>query len=365
MPHSRRLPSTGDTQINVRRLTSGEHTELLRRPTARLRHEDERPRLPLIGLSSRGALGVPWSGAKAASGTALRGRGLTESLVLCSTVTLDLGWGVRGKGTLLRVGGRSWSPSWVAATVLALLAVATVQVGLSRPAASLTNNEKFIWAVHTDFFLRSPSADEVTWWTAYLGSGTRAGMLESILDSSEFKDFWVVGMSLRYLDEIDPGSFTMLDALEISDDFVATEVTLLAGATYFNSSGGTNTTYVQALYPDVLQRPVDATALSYWVGRLNAGTSTRSSVANYVIRSNESAQRRIGGSAGMTSCPTTELEDPMWLAAGSYCIVLDRVADSGGLSYWTTQLSGTDQLPSLWSSLARSTEYFNNALARF
>lgn len=248
---------------------------------------------------------------------------------------------------------------------MALVALTTVQFFTSAPASALTNNEKFVWAVHTDFLLRNPDAAEVTWWSTYLSGNSRTAMVANVLDSSEFKDLWVVAVSLYYLDEIDPDSFTITDTLDSNDDFVASEVTLIAGATYYANSGGTNTSFVEALHLDTLQRPVDATALSYWVGRLNNGTSTRSSVANYVIRSNESALRRVGGAAGMTSCPTIVLLDVSSLTAGSYCIVLDRVADSGGLSYWAGQLSASDQLPSLWTSLAGSTEYYNNALTRF
>jgi hypothetical protein len=41
------------------------------------------------------------------------------------------------------------------------------------------------------------------------------------------------------------------------------------------------------------------------------------------------------------------------------------MADSGGATYWSGVLAGTDQLPSLWASLAGSTEYFTNAQVRF
>lgn len=255
--------------------------------------------------------------------------------------------------------------SAVRVIALVLLMICLVTGLEARPAAALTNNEKFVWAVHADFLLRAPNADEVTWWNAYLSGNSRTAMVTSLLHSSEFANLWAVGASLYYLDEIDPDTFNIADTLESSDDFVASEVTLIAGATYYANSGGTNTSFVEALYLDVLQRPVTAPILSYWVGRLNNGTSTRSSVASYAIKSNESARRRVGGTEGMISCPTTALEDASSLTAGSYCIVLDRVADSGGLSYWADRLSASDQLPTLWASLAGSTEYYNKALTKF
>lgn len=260
--------------------------------------------------------------------------------------------------------GAGWG-HWLGALLIGVATLSAAMVMHVRPAAALTNNEKFVWAVYEDFLLREPEVDEVTWWSAYLSSHSRSSMVASVLDLEQFKGSWVIGASIYYLGEIDPNALAISDALETSDDFVASEVALLAGSTYFANKGGTNTSFVENLYYDALLRAVDAPSLSYWVGRLDAATATRASVASSIIRSTESAQRRVGGASGMTTCTTTTLSDATALAAGSYCIVLDRMADSGGISYWSGQLAASDQLPSLWASLAGSTEYYNNALARF
>jgi hypothetical protein len=248
---------------------------------------------------------------------------------------------------------------------MAALVVAPV-VGLgAEPASALTPNENFIVAVHEDFLQRGPSYNELTWWSAYIGGGgTRASMVANVLDSSEFKQLWLTGVRQYYLGEVDfedPQFATDLSNLVSTDDFVASEVAVLASTRYFNYSGGTNTAYVESLYQHVLLRPSDSGGLTYWVGRLNAATATRASVAAHFIRTTEGATRRVAGASGATSCATTVLVDEASLAAGSYCLILDRMADSGGTTYWVGQLTGTNQLPSLWASLAGSTEYFNNA----
>lgn len=44
----------------------------------------------------------------------------------------------------------------------------------------------------------------------------------------------------------------VVDSLDSTDNFVASEVTFLAGAEYYANSGGTNTSFVQEMYLDVL-----------------------------------------------------------------------------------------------------------------
>jgi hypothetical protein len=253
------------------------------------------------------------------------------------------------------------------AGLLALTTVAMLLLGLAAPpAGALTGNEKFIMAVHEDFLLRTPDSGELAWWSGYLsGGGSRASLVVNVLDTDEFSRLWVLGASQYYLGGTDSQFGTVLTNLNTTGDFVASEVALIAGAAYFSENGGTNTSFVQAVYDDVLLRPADTPGLTYWVGRLNTGTSTRSSVANHFIRTTESANRRVGGTAGMTACSSTVLSDTAAVTAGTYCIVLDRLAGATEISYWSGQLSGTDQLPSLWASVAGSTEYYNNAQSRF
>lgn len=255
---------------------------------------------------------------------------------------------------------RRWRP-----VLMALSAVLGVVVGgVGQPAGALTPTERFVAQVHEDFLLRPPSSAELTLWTTYLGSASRASMVAALLDGNEFKTLWAVGVRYYYLSEVDledPQFASDVAALGSSDDFVASEVAVLARARYYDLSGGTNTSFMTALYDDVLFRPPDPSGLSYWVGRLNAGTSTRTSVATYFIRSGEAAGRRVAGPAGATTCAATVLEDVAALRSGSYCLVLDRMADPSGASYWTGQLSASGQLPGLWASLAGSAEYYDNA----
>lgn len=83
-------------------------------------------------------------------------------------------------------------------------------------------------------------------------------------------------------------------------------------------------------------------------------------MASYFIRTSEAAGLRVG-SASIPSCSSTAFATSADLDAGSYCLILDRVADAPGRTFWIGQLTGTAQLPAMWASFAGSVEYFNNA----
>jgi hypothetical protein len=190
-------------------------------------------------------------------------------------------------------------------------------------------------------------------------------MVSSILNDSEFQALWVYGVGEYYLGGQDPSAATILSNLQSTDDFVASEVAHLAGSTYFSNHGSTNTGYVTALYQDVLLRNGSPGDISYWAGQITSAVRTRSWVANYFIRTSESATRRVAGVSGLATCPTIFLQDADSLAAGSYCIVLDRLPNGPDTTFWAGQLAASDQLPSLWASLAGSTEYYNTAILRY
>lgn len=252
----------------------------------------------------------------------------------------------------------------ILATAL-VLSVGAVSLPNGEPAGALTETEKFVFAVYDDYLFREPTDNEVAWWNAFLSTGSRTQMVLSVLASNDFKGFWVAGMGQYYLSGTDPQLASIQATLQVTGDFVAAEVALLSGNTYFSNSGGSNTGYVSAIYQDVLMRPADVAGLNYWVGRLNNGTSTRSSVANGFIRSIEAADRRIGGLPGQTECSTIGLTSEASIQAGSYCIVLDRLASPSEIAYWSAQLAGSGQLPAFWAAMSGSVEYYDTAQMHF
>lgn len=250
----------------------------------------------------------------------------------------------------------------MAMAALVVMAV-VVGVGSSAPSAATVANQNYIRRVYNDFLLRDPDVNELAWWEAYLNGGSRTTFMNNVLSTTEFRRNYVLGIYIGYLRRVPTPSemSTQLAALSSTGDHVATEVNALASSTFYTAAGGTNAGWVTALYNDTLHRDPDAGGLSYWTGQLAAG-QTRSYVARFVIRASESSSKRVAGFfPSATTCADTELSGTDSLESGSYCIVLDRVADAGGAAYWAGVLGGTGQLPSLWASLAASGEYFNDS----
>ncbi|MEL6982002.1 MAG: DUF4214 domain-containing protein, partial [Actinomycetota bacterium] len=59
-----------------------------------------------------------------------------------------------------------------------------------------------------------------------------------------------------------------------------------------NRSGGTNASFVDALYQDILGRQPDADGRSYWIDQLGSGRARPDDVANAFYRSIESRRDR-------------------------------------------------------------------------
>jgi hypothetical protein len=109
---------------------------------------------------------------------------------------------------------------------------------------------------------------------------------------------------------------------------------------YFQRSGGTPESFVQALYRDLLERPADDGGLAYWANEYRRGVHPVAIAAGFYA-SVESRGRRV---------------DDL------YQRVLGRGADPAGRAFWVEQLLRLDDV-ALASHLASSDEFFTNALA--
>lgn len=243
------------------------------------------------------------------------------------------------------------------------LAVVFASIGVVvRPpvVSATTQHQKFVVSAYYDLLQRAPSAGELALYEAYLdGGGSRQNVASSIVSGDEFRTLWFYYIRQLYLDGFefdDPSNGPLLGSLLSSGDFVAVETATLSSASYFLQSGGTNVGYVTALYRDVLDST--PTALAYWETALNNGTYTRSQLANFFVRSAQSSAIRVSGTPGAVNCAAFNFGDDDARWAGSYCLILDRMADSGGASYWTAQLGASGQLPAMWASIMGSNEYF-------
>jgi hypothetical protein len=105
------------------------------------------------------------------------------------------------------------------------------------------------------------------------------------------------------------------------------------------------TSFVNALYQNVLARGADTGGLTYWRGQLDGGALTRAQV---LASFSESAENKAATPASANA----------EAAARLYYATLDRAPDADGLAFWTSQLSaGTATLTQEADSLAGSAEF--------
>ncbi len=111
---------------------------------------------------------------------------------------------------------------------------------------------------------------------------------------------------------------------------------------YFESVGGTNPLFVDALYAAILGRAPDADGKAYWVDQLDNG-EPRGTLSSLVFTSYESGGRRVDS---------------------LYDKLLGRAPDPGGRDYWATYLTTGDEI-ALAAILVNSDEYQILAERRF
>ena len=111
---------------------------------------------------------------------------------------------------------------------------------------------------------------------------------------------------------------------------------------YFESVGGTNPLFVDALYAAILDRAPDADGRAFWVERLDGG-EPRGTLSSLVFTSYESGGRRVDS---------------------LYARLLNRAPDASGRDYWATFLTTGDEI-NLAALLVGSEEYQTLAERRF
>ena len=95
---------------------------------------------------------------------------------------------------------------------------------------------------------------------------------------------------------------------------------------------------VRADVTDVLHRPIDSSAQSYFLGQLNSGVS-RTNVAKTILGTSEAKKLLVNG---------------------YYNHLLHRNPDPSGLSFWTDYLVQGHREDDLILRLVSSQEYFNS-----
>jgi hypothetical protein len=163
-------------------------------------------------------------------------------------------------------------------------------------------NEGFVTQLYRDVLNREPDQGGLSAWTAMLNSGhgqdsrpqqdSRAQVAQAFLNSVEFHTDVVQGFYNTLLHRAaDPaGVNAWTNFLAQGGTQLQLEANLLGSDEYFTTrGGGTVNGYLQALYQDVLNRPIDPVGLQAGTTLLsgNDSVASRTALASGVINSQE------------------------------------------------------------------------------
>ena len=171
------------------------------------------------------------------------------------------------------------------------------------------------------------------------GTKTRAQIVQSIVGTDEYRGVDVDRVFLRYLRRhADSGGKTYwIGSLRNGKSLRQFRAQLFGSSEYFTKAGGTNATFVERAYEDVLGRKPDPSGLAYWTNKANNGTE-RGLIARQFLSSAE-AKRTI--------------------VRDQFLRFLDRQPTAGELTQWTAALDGVNGEQALVSMLAGSAAYFD------
>jgi SpoIID/LytB domain protein len=195
--------------------------------------------------------------------------------------------------------------------------------------------------VHQLFLGRSATSTETQQWCRPVRDGDRHGLTQALSVSDEWAGVQIdqlyrkilgrpadAGGRAYWLAQVERG----LRIEDIAAQFYGSQE-------YFGANGGTNRSFVEALYLDLLGRAADAQGRDHWASALDARRITRQQVAADFYASIESRTDRVNA---------------------LFAQVLGRAADADGRYYWTRQLLTLGDV-SLAAWLAASEEYYRNA----
>lgn len=189
--------------------------------------------------------------------------------------------------------------------------------------AAATVEQSFCSRLYDQLLFRPTDPGGLAYWQSQLSAGLTPNQLAADVQASpEYQAELVTGAYGALLRRA-PTSAELtagVSALAAGETYESLEAQILGSPEYFNSrGGGDNSTWLAAVYQDVLDRPIDGLGTSYWLSALAllpAG-SARQTIAAQIIASQESERDFI---------------------ALSYQRLLHRPADAAGLDAWTAAM---------------------------
>ncbi|HEV7224729.1 MAG TPA: DUF4214 domain-containing protein [Pirellulales bacterium] len=214
----------------------------------------------------------------------------------------------------------------------------------------LTAEQFYAQRLIEDVLGREPTNADIQLFSGQLQGGTsRADVAGSILNSPESLKRLVGSLYQQLLGRAadDAGIGHWVQQLSAGGDESAVAAGIAASDEFFNRAGGDNTSFVEALYHDVLGRAGESSGVAFWEKLLSQGVS-RGTVAQGFAASHEFHGLLV--------------DDPAALAAnlqGWYQNYFRRAADDAGRAFFVNQLDAGAPAGKVELQFLTSDEYFN------
>lgn len=281
------------------------------------------------------------------------------------TATIDWGDGTTSTGTIAANSGGSGFTVTGSHTYLApgndtLKITISATGGVSTQAVTTATvgsaTERFVAQVYRDLLKREPDPQGEQYWTNLIASGhTRAEEVLNIERSIEYRTDVVNDIFEMYLHRpADPTAMNLsTQLLLISTPEQLSEVVVSSPEYYQNRGGGTSQGFLNALYTDALNRPVDSAAQA---------ATTHDDFNNMVARQ-QVAAAVFGGNeflSDLVSSPTARPTNPFGgqPTIGWYQAYLHRNAGSSEVSQNVSSLHSGSNNFQVVANIIGSDEYF-------
>ena len=206
---------------------------------------------------------------------------------------------------------------------------------------ALSQNDRFLNQIFLILLGRSIDPKELDTFGQSLAGGTSrqqiAGML---LTSAEYRARTVQEAYVRYLQRDADAVAVSTFAAELASGAPQEQITasIIGSSEYFEKRGhSTNNDFLNAVYQDLLNRPIDLAALNGQIAALNSGAG-RTQIVAQILASTEYRQRFI---------------------QDTYMTLLQREAAPAGLNTWLSALTAGVTDESFLAGLAGSQEFFS------
>jgi hypothetical protein len=208
--------------------------------------------------------------------------------------------------------------------------------------AALVNDSPFVAQAFQDILGRPVDPGSLSFWTGQLAGGlSRLAFASALLHSDEYDRLVIASAYSKYLGRSpDPAAsdfWTAQMRRGLTDQGL--EADLIGSAEYYARAGGTDTSWIDRMYSDLLGRPADAAGEAYWSGKLQSGVS-RDAIAFSIANGAEADQQTI---------------------VSDYTRYLGRSPASSDINYWLNQLSAGATNEDVIASFVASDEYFARA----